>query len=94
MPKENLLINVLLDWKTKPKIYDEVEQQMSAYEQADFEETGEHCEYLIVVNVTRSRPHEVTFKVFKRSKKALNKFLRLRANFDDEARLAKIMEVQ
>lgn len=94
MPKENLLVNVLLDWKTKPKIYPDVEQQMSAYEQADFEETGEHCEYLIVVNVSRMRPHKVTYKVFKRTKTGLNKFLRVRADFDDEARLAKILEAQ
>lgn len=92
MPKENLLANVLLDWKTKPKIYDDVEQQMAAYEQADFEETDEHCEYFMVVNVSRSRPHRVTYKLFKRTKKPLNKFLRLRENFDDEAQLKKTRE--
>lgn len=88
MPKENLLVNVLLDWKTKPKIYpDEVEQQMAAYEQADYEETGERCEYLIVVNVSRQRPHKVTHRVFKRTEKGLKKFLKTRAAFDDEANL-------
>ena len=92
MLEENLLIKVLFDWKTKDKIRKEVEEQLAAYEQADYEETGEHSEYNVVVNVPRRRPHTVTAKVFKRSKRALNKFLRKRANFDDAAKLPKTME--
>jgi len=83
MPKENSLIQVLFDWKSKDRISLDVEVQMSAYEQGDFEETGIHTKYGVCVNVPRRRPHKVTWRIFRIRKRPFNKFLKLRRMFDD-----------
>lgn len=86
MPKANSLIRVLFDWKSKDKISKDVEVQVSAYEQGDFEATGARTKYGICVNVPRKRPHKVTWRVFKIGKRPLAKFLKLRERFGNVRR--------
>ena len=81
MPKANSLIRVLFDWKSKDRISPDVEVQVSAYEQGDFEATGQRTKYGLCVNVPRRRPHKVTWRLFKIGKRPFKKFLTLRERF-------------
>jgi len=86
---------MLYDWKTSSKIYPDMDLQLVAYAQAYKEQTGIELAQGMIVCTSKDKPRfKVTTKTFKLGKRPLNEFLRLRADFDDEARLAKIMEAQ
>lgn len=86
---------MLYDWKTSSKIYPDMDLQLVAYAQAYCEENGIELPQGMIVCTSKDKPDfKVTTKLFKLGKTALNQFLRLRADFDDEARLAKILEAQ
>lgn len=86
---------MLYDWKTSSKIYPDMDLQLVAYAQAYNEEKAIELPQGMIVCTSKDKPDfKVTTKLFKLGKTVLNQFLRLRADFDDEARLAKILEVQ
>lgn len=79
---------MLYDWKTSSRIYDNMDLQLVAYAQAYKEQTGIELKQGMIVCVSKDKPDfKLTTKVFKLGKRQLNKFLRLRAKFDDAARL-------
>lgn len=84
---------MLYDWKTSSKIYTDMDLQLVAYAKAYQEERGTELKQGIIVCVSKDKPRfKVTTKVFKLGKMPFNRFLRLRAAFDDAANLPKTME--
>lgn len=72
------------DWKTSARIYDDYQLQLVAYAQAYKEQTGIEIKQGLIVHVSKDKPHyKLTTKSFKLGKRVLNKFLKLRAMFDD-----------
>ncbi len=72
------------DWKTGSRIYADHALQLAAYAQAYKEQTGKEIKVGIIVHVSKDKPyHRVTVKTFKLGKRVFNKFLKLRAMFDD-----------
>ncbi len=83
----------LVDWKTSSRIYPDMDLQLVAYAQAYKEQTGVELKQGLIVQVSKDKPHfKLTTKVFKLGKRPLNRFLKLRANFDDISRLPTTME--
>lgn len=86
---------MLYDWKTSSRIYPDMDLQLAAYAQAYKEQTGVTLKEGLIVHVSKDKPRfKLTTKVFKLGKRPLNRFLKLRANFDDVNRLPTTMEVQ
>lgn len=67
-------VKKLVDWKSGKGVYKTVELQLNAYENALFEETGEHIEDLLVLHVDKQTgeftPHE-----YKRNPEVLQDFV-------------------
>lgn len=85
---------MLYDWKTSSRIYPDMDLQLVAYAQAYKEQTGVKLKQGMIVHVSKSKPKfKLTTKVFELGRRPLNKFLKLRANFDDVQRLPETMEV-
>lgn len=85
---------MLYDWKSSSKIYPDMDLQLVAYAQAYKEQTGIELKQGMIVCTSKDKPRfKVTTKVFKLGKGPFNQFLKLRADFDDEGRLPKTMEV-
>lgn len=83
---------MLYDWKSSSKIYPDMDLQLVAYAQAYREEKAIELPEGLIVCTSKDKPDfKVTTKMFKLGKRPLNQFLRLRAEFDDEARLPKTM---
>src|ERR1700674_1939735 len=77
-------LSTLVDWKTSSRIYSDMQLQLSAYAQAYKEQTGIDIKQDMIVHVSKDKPRYIlTIKVFKRSKRVFNKFLKLRKMFDD-----------
>lgn len=86
---------MLYDWKSSSKIYPDMDLQLVAYAQAYKEEKGIELPRGLIVCTSKDKPDfKVTTKLFKLGKTPFNQFLKLRADFDDEERLAKILEAQ
>lgn len=86
---------MLYDWKTSSKIYPDMDLQLVAYAKAYEEEEGLELPQGMIVCTSKDKPDfKVTTKLFKLGKTPFNQFLKLRADFDDEGRLAKILEAQ
>lgn len=84
---------MLFDWKTSSRIYPDMDLQLVAYAQAYKEQTGVQLKQGMIVHVSKDKPDfKLTAKVFKLGKRPLNRFLRLRANFDDIKHLPETME--
>lgn len=84
---------MLYDWKTSSRIYPDMDLQLAAYAQAYKEQTGVELKEGLIVHVSKDKPRfKLTTKVFKLGKRPLNRFLKLRANFDDISRLPATME--
>lgn len=76
--------NVVVDWKTSSRIYDDMQLQLSAYAQAYNEQTGNKIKDGLIVHVSKDKPDfKVTIKEFKLGKRVFNKFLKLRQRFDE-----------
>jgi hypothetical protein len=76
--------NTLIDWKTSSRIYPEMDLQLVAYAQAYKEQTGIEIKEGMIVHVSKDKPHfKLTTKTFRLGKRVFNKFLKLRAMFDD-----------
>lgn len=83
----------LFDWKTSSRIYPDMDLQLVAYAQAYREQTGIWLKQGMIVHVSKTKPtFKLTVKVFKLGKRSFNRFLKLRANFDDLTRLPATME--
>lgn len=81
---------MLYDWKTSSKIYPDMDLQLVAYSEAYKEEKKVKLSQGMIVCTSKEKPHfKVTTKVFKLGKRPFNKFLKLRADFDDEGQLPK-----
>jgi hypothetical protein len=79
---------MLFDWKTSTRIYPDMDLQLVAYAQAYKEQTGIELKEGMIVHVSKDKPRfKLTTKVFKLGKRPLNRFLKLRAMFDDVGRL-------
>lgn len=79
---------MIWDWKTGAGIYPDMDLQLAAYAQAYKEQTGIAIKQGMIVHVSKRKPHHiVTTRMFKLGKRPLNKFLRLRAKFDDARHL-------
>jgi Domain of unknown function DUF83 len=75
---------MLYDWKTSSRIYDDMQLQLVAYAQAYKEQNGKDIKQGMIVHVSKDKPHyKLTTKIFKLGKRPLNKFLKLRAMFDE-----------
>lgn len=84
---------MIYDWKTSSRIYPDMDLQLAAYAQAYREQTGIVLKEGLIVHVSKDKPNfKLTTKVFKLGKRPLNRFLKLRANFDDVNRLPVTME--
>lgn len=84
---------MVIDWKTSSRIYPDMDLQLVAYARAYEEQTGIKIEGGMIVHVSKDKPHfKLTTKIFKLGKRPFNKFLKLRANFDDVKRLPATME--
>lgn len=84
---------ILYDWKTSSRIYPDMDLQLAAYAQAYKEQTGVNIKEGMIVHVSKDKPRfKLTIKTFKLGKRPLNRFLKLRANFDDVNRLPATME--
>lgn len=67
----------LFDWKTSSAIYPEYAEQLVAYAQAYFEQTGIWIKSGIILHVSKDKPrHKVTVKEYRLNKRLLNKFLK------------------
>ena len=69
-------IKKLADWKSGKGIYKSVELQLNAYENALFEETGEHIDDLMVLHCNKETG-EFTVHEYKRSEEVLQDFINL-----------------
>lgn len=68
---------VLIDYKSSSAIYPEMAEQLVAYAQAYFEETGVWIKRGIIVHVSKDKPtHKLTVKEYPLNKRLLNKFLK------------------
>jgi hypothetical protein len=75
---------MIIDWKTSSRIYDEMALQLSAYAQAYKEQQKVDIKQGLIVHVSKDKPrYKVTVKEFKLGKRVFNKFLKLRAMFDE-----------
>lgn len=75
---------VLFDWKTSSDIYPEMAEQLVAYAQAYFEQTGIRIKRGIIVHVSKDKPtHKLTVKEYKLNKRLLNKFLKRLREFNE-----------
>lgn len=75
---------IVFDWKTSSRIYDSMALQLSAYAQAYKEQTSADIKQGMIVHVSKDKPqYKLTTKTFKLGKRVFNKFLKLRAMFDD-----------
>lgn len=84
---------MLYDWKTSSRIYPDMDLQLVAYAQAYKEQTGVKLKQGMIVHVSKSKPKfKLTTKVFELGRRPFNKFLKLRANFDDVQRLPATIE--
>lgn len=84
---------IIFDWKTSSRIYPDMDLQLVAYAQAYKEQTGVKLKQGMIVHVSKDKPDfKLTTKVFKLGKRPLNRFLKLRANFDDIKHLPETME--
>lgn len=84
---------MLYDWKTSSRIYPDMDLQLVAYARAYKEQTGIELKQGMIVHVSKDKPNfKLTTKVFDLGKRPFNRFLKLRANFDDVKRLALITE--
>lgn len=84
---------MLYDWKTSSRIYPDMDLQLVAYARAYKEQTGIELKRGMIVHVSKSKPKfKLTVKVFDLGKRPFNKFLKLRANFDDVERLSSLTE--
>jgi hypothetical protein len=75
----------IFDWKTSSRIYDDMELQLAAYAQAYNENTAfDEIKDGLIVCVSKDKPRfRLATKRFRLGKRAFNKFLKLRAMFDD-----------
>lgn len=74
---------VLIDYKSSSGIYPEMAEQLAAYAQAYFEETGIKITRGIIVHVSKDKPHhKLTMKEYKLGKRVLNKFLKRLKEFN------------
>jgi hypothetical protein len=75
---------IIFDWKTSSRIYDDMALQLAAYSQAYKEEKGIDIKQGLIVQVSKDKPQfRLATKPFKLGKRVLNRFLKLRAMFDD-----------
>lgn len=75
---------MVIDWKTSSRIYPEMALQLSAYSNAYKEQEQIEVKQGLIVHVSKDKPRfKLTTKQFKLSKRVFNKFLKLRAMFDD-----------
>lgn len=76
--------DVVIDWKTSSRIYPEMALQLAAYSNAYKEQTGKDIKQGLIVHVSKDKPnYKLTTKSFKLGKRVFNRFLKLRAMFDD-----------
>jgi PD-(D/E)XK nuclease superfamily len=76
-------VTCVYDWKTSGKIYDDMQLQLAAYAQAYNEQEKANVKQGLIVCVSKDKPHfKVTVKLFKLGKRPLNKFLKLKKEFD------------
>lgn len=75
---------VLLDWKTSSGIYPEYAEQLVAYAQAYYEQTGIWIKRGVIVHVSKGKPnHRLIVKEYKLNKRLLNKFLKRLKEYND-----------
>lgn len=72
---------IIVDYKSSSAIYEEMAEQLAAYAEAYYEETGIRIRKGLIVHVSKDKPgHKLTVKEYKLTKALFNKFLkRLRA---------------
>lgn len=74
----------LVDWKTSSGIYPEYAEQLAAYAQAHYEETGKKIRRGLIVHVSKDKPnHILTVKEYKLTKRLLNRFLKRLAEYNE-----------
>lgn len=67
----------LIDYKTSSGIYPEMAEQLAAYAQAYYEETGKRITRGLIVHVSKDKPmHTLTVKEYSLTKTLFNKFLK------------------
>lgn len=75
---------MLYDWKTSSRIYSDMDLQLVAYARAYKEQIGIDIKEGLIVHVSKDKPNcKLTTKTFKLGKRVFNKFLKLRAMFDE-----------
>jgi len=69
-------VKTLADWKSGKGVYKSVELQLNAYENALYEETGEHIDDFMVLHVNKETG-EFTPYPYKRNEEVLQDFVNL-----------------
>jgi len=74
----------LFDWKTSSGIYPEYAEQLAAYAQAYFEQTGIKIKRGIIVHISKDKPFsKITVKEYRLNVPLMNKFLKRLKNYNE-----------